>query len=243
MGYILDFLLVLIFVASVIDGTRRGFFKSLMSLITGVLALLLAFTLTPTMSAYVSDNFVLDGMTEGIESTFYSIARTEDEDGEEEYDLEVLSESNQFIDMMDEVGVSEKQIDEVLERDNVDAKAQISRFARMVAEPMAKAVSDIISFIIIFVVSLIVLKILTIVVGLIFKLPVLKSFDRILGVVFGVLSGLFLVFVFAMVAETLSGAIADASPSSFTTDIMEESLILGFVAEYNPLKALFSLFG
>ena len=74
MGIILDIILLIIAAVCVIYGAKKGFFKSVMSLVTSVLALLLAYTFTPPLSNTLYNNVVLSKVGGGIAKTFASIA-------------------------------------------------------------------------------------------------------------------------------------------------------------------------
>lgn len=241
MGYFLDVMLVAIVILCIVSGTKKGFFKSLMSLLAGIVALLLAFTLTPALSLYIRENMVMGPMTDGIEKTFLSIAEAEDENGEIAYSLEILFKDSQFVGMMEDVGVTEEMLGKILERDDINVKGQIKNFATLVAEPLAQAVSDTAAFIVSFAVSLVVLRLLTILAGVLFKLPVLKTFDKGLGAVFGVLTGVLFAFVFAACAEAVITSISNSSPHTFSENIIENSFLIGNIVKLNPFGALLSL--
>lgn len=242
MGYFIDILLIAIVIICIVSGAKKGFFKSLMSLVSGILALLLALTVTPIVSLYIRENLVMDGMTEGIEKTFLSIAETENEEGESEYSLETLFKDAQFVEMMADVGISEEMLSKIAERDDINVKGQIRNFAVRVADPMARIVSDTVAFILSFAVSLIALRLLTLLAGVIFKLPVLKSFDKGLGGVFGIFTGILFAFVFAVCLEAVIASVTSTSPQAVSEDLMESSFIIGNILRFKPFMALLNLF-
>lgn len=238
MGFILDLILIAIIVICVVYGAKKGFFKSLMSFLSGICALLIAFTFTPALSAHLNEQYVLEPIAGGIETTFLSIAENEDSSG---YDKDLLMDNSQFMSLMEGAGFSEKEVEKELYLSESGDGAVISYLAYTVAAPIAKTVSDILAFIILFVVSLILLKIITVVISVFLKLPVLKELDRTLGVVFGVLSAVFFAFVFSMMASHLASALSVAAPGTFTEDFIEGSLILELFAKYNPVSAISDL--
>ena len=238
MGFVLDLILIAIMVICIVYGAKKGFFKSLMSLLSGICALLIAFTFTPALSLHLNEQYIVEPIAEGIETTFLSIA--ENEDGSE-YDMDLLMKDSQFMGLMESAGYSEEEIERELYRSEATDSAVISYLAYTVAEPMAKTVSDIIAFIVLFTVALIILKILTVIISVFLKLPVLKELDRTLGIVFGIVSALFFAYVFAMMASHLVIALSTAAPGTFNTEIIDGSLILELFAKYNPISALSDL--
>ncbi|MBE6587294.1 MAG: CvpA family protein [Ruminococcaceae bacterium] len=236
MGYIFDIILVAIAVICIVCGAKLGFFKSLMNLVTGVLALIIAFTFTPMLSDYINDNYVIDSVSDSIETTLLSIA--ESEEGKDGYDIELLFKDSQVMSLMEGAGVSQDAVEEAFYSAEVNAKGYIAGLAYTVAAPIAKTVSDILAFIILFIVAYVILKIVTLIIGIFLKLPVLKNLDKGLGVVFGIISAIFFVLVISMMAGHLVEALAVVAPGNFNTDILDNSILLGLLAKYNPVSAL-----
>ncbi len=241
MGLILDIILLAIMVISIVYGAKKGFFKSLMSLISGILALLIAITFTPALSAYVNDNYVIEPLANGIETTFLSIAETDE--SASGYDKGLLLKDSQFLSLMENAGYTEEEIEESfsINMGETSDSARITALAYLVATPIAKTVSDIVAFIILFVVSFILLKLLTFIIGLFLKLPALKELDTVMGVVFGIISAIFFAFVFSMMASHLSDALKAAAPGTFTENLIESSFIVKLLAKYNPISAVSKL--
>ena len=117
----------------------------------------------------------------------------------------------------------------------------VERVAYTVAHPVSLALSDIMAFIVIFAVSLIVLKIIVWVVGLLFRLPVLRELDRTLGLVFGIVTALLSVTVFAVLTESVVDILSTLYPGSFSYNIIESSLVLELLAKYNVLTFINSI--
>lgn len=236
MGIVLDIVLVAIIAVSVIYGAKCGFFKSLMSLLSGVAALFLAYTFTPPLSNYIKDTFVVDNIAKSLSGTFLSVAKAgESSAGEAIYDLQRLLENSQFSEAAQRAGMS---AEELLEMNSENTAAAVESLAYQIAEPLSKAVSEIVSFIIIFVVAFVLLKLFTVVVGIFFKLPVLRTLDRSLGIIFGAVGALFFVWIFAMSADSLIAALSNVAPSSFGAEMIDNSLLVKFFANVNPIGAL-----
>ena len=238
MGFILDLILIAIMVICIVYGAKKGFFKSLMSLLSGICALLIAFTFTPSFSAHLNERYILEPIATGIETTFLSIAEKEDGSG---YDKDLLMKDSQFMSLMKDAGFTDEETEKELFENESSDNAVISYLAYTVASPISKTVSDILAFIVLFVVSLIILKLLTVVIGLFLKLPVLKNLDRSLGFVFGIAGAVFFAFVFSMMVSHLTNALSTVAPGTFTKDFVESSLILELFAKYNPISILSNL--
>ena len=241
MGFVLDIILVIIAVLCVVYGCKKGFFKTVMSLMSGVCALLCAYTFTPAFSAFLKEKFIIDKVAGSIEKTFASIAENGKDAAENVlYDLTKLLSSPQFKDTLEQCGADEGAVMSLIESADEGTHEVIESVAYEVAEPISSAFSDIAAFIIVFCLSFILICVAVRIVGLIFKLPVLKSFDKAFGFAFGAVSAVFFVWVFSLCADTLAGALEGIAPGSFSTEMIEKSFLVEFFAKYNPIGAILS---
>ena len=243
MGIILDIILLIIALVCIIYGAKKGFFKSVMALATNVLALLLAYTFTPALSQWFYDGFVLSNVGGGIAKTFASIAKTGSEmQSSDVYDLSLLLESQQFIHTAEQCGADMTSVEAVIGEGGSGFDA-VERVAYTVASPISMAVSEIMAFILIFVVALILLKVVVWAVGLVFKLPVLRDLDKALGLVFGIVTALLSVTVFAVLTESVVDILSTLYPGNFSYSIIESSFAFELLAKYNVLTAISAIIG
>lgn len=239
MGFVLDIILLAIGVGCVIYGCKKGFFKSFVSLASGVCAWFVAYTFTPSLAQFIKEKFVIDKVAGSITTTFASIAEAGKENGEKViYDLKLLLESAQFSDTVEQCGADEEAVRTLIETTSANTYEAVESVSYAVAEPVSSALSSIIAFIFIFVAALIAIRIVTWVVGLVFKLPVLRELDKIMGLVFGVISAVFFMWIFALCAGSLVNALSTVAPGNFSTEIIKSSFFVELFAKYNPLSLL-----
>jgi Colicin V production protein. len=98
--------------------------------------------------------------------------------------------------------------------------------------------ANIISFALIFAAAMLVLSIITWILDLIFKLPVLKAANTLLGLIFGVVCALVLAWLMGMVSIYLIGAMSSIYPELFNSTVVQNSVILKFISENNILTFL-----
>lgn len=244
MSLILDIILAAIAVICIIGGIRRGFFKLVMSFVSAIASLLLAYAFTPVLSGYINEKFILPGLASGIGSTLASIAEDGvNSVGEAVFNIPLLCDSSQFWTLADRYGADREALSSLTEQIGVGTRDAVDKVARAVAEPIALTLSDVIAFIIIFVVSLIAFGIIVKIIGSLFKLPVLKGIDKTLGLVFGIISALVFVWIFAMLSSAVLEVLSSAYPSTFSTDIIEDSYLLRFFAKYNVIGLITEAIG
>ncbi len=239
MGFVLDIILLAIGIGCVIYGWKCGFFKSVVSLLSGVCALLVSYTFTPALADFIEKKLVIDKIAGSITTTFASIAEAGMESGEAAvYDLSLLLDSAQFFDTVEQCGADEEAMRALVEATTANTYDAVESISFAVAQPVSAALSSIIAFICIFVAALIAIKIVTWLVGLLFKLPVLRELDKVMGIVFGVISAVFFVWIFALCADSLVNVLSTVAPGSFSTEIIESSFFVELFAKYNPLALL-----
>ena len=251
---VLDIIIIAITALLIIAGYRRGFFKSVMTLCTGVASVLVAYTFTPRLSLWLKENFILEKLAGGLSDTLESIAGT-GSDGV--YDMTKLIRDSQFGEIVSRYGADPDKIAGVVSDMGdgaVNATAAAAKtVARAVAEPglsdfkkrldlraepIASTVSDVVAFVALFIGAVLVLKLITWLLGFVFRLPVLRTMDRLMGLVFGVLSALLFVWVFAMLSDSALTALSAIAPGSFSPDILNDSHLLTFFAKYNVVSVI-----
>ena len=236
---VLDIIIIAITALLIIAGYRRGFFKSVMTLCTGVASVLVAYTFTPRLSLWLKENFILEKLAGGLSDTLESIAGT-GSDGV--YDMTKLIRDSQFGEIVSRYGADPDKIAGVVSDMGdgaVNATAAAAKtVARAVAEPIASTVSDVVAFVALFIGAVLVLKLVTWLLGFVFRLPVLRTMDRLMGLVFGVLSALLFVWVFAMLSDSALTALSAIAPGSFSPDILNDSHLLTFFAKYNVVSVI-----
>lgn len=240
---LLDVLVIAVMAGSVIYGYKNGFVKSLMSLVSGVVSVFVAYTFTPMLSAWLNAKYILGAISKGIAETFASAAKTTgDVAGEIVYDLTKMFENPQINTIIERFGADAGAIEGVAGEADIVGYDIIERLAVSVAKPVANTVSTVLAFLLIFIGAVIVLKIVTAIVAAVFKLPVLKSMDKGLGLVSGIICAVFLGWVLSLAIEVALSALVTVAPGVVTENTFNNTIIVKFFAE-NSFLDLFSKIG
>ena len=224
MGYVVDFIIVVIAVCVIINAWKKGFIQSVAGLVTGVVSFIAAYAFTPVLGDFIYKSFALDTLSAGIEKTIGSLSRTD----AGKFDL-----SSMFSEMPD-------ALKQIIERYSVDSdklgemcagvtegtEKTVEKLSEYIAAPIADTLSSAAAFIAIFVCSLIVLKLVVFVIDLIFKLPVLNSTNKTLGLLFGVCEALILAVLISSVSAAVITALGSVDPVTFGAQIVEDSYIM-----------------
>lgn len=236
MAYILDGVVILIFLLAVIIGYKRGFFQSAIQLVGCIAAVLVAFSLSAPLAAGIYDQFISDRMQKMMvgEITKNSSASV---DAKLDQILKDLPDSVTNMLSAFHLGTS-KEIANKLSASVSDTAAVLAeKIDNQIVRPVIVAVLRMLCGIVLFIVLMILLSILAKAIGRIFRLPVLRQMDGLLGAVFGAVQGVVLVFV----AVTIISLIADTSDSKakLTRAVVSHTVVVSTVENINPVSDLF----
>ncbi len=188
MGIIVDLIIIGILMLCIFLGYKRGLTGSLLKIVTFVLALIIAFILFKPVSNFIINNTQLDEKLESsIKSMFLEV---------EENDME----SNMPTVMID-------YINKVIENATNDAKTTVIETA---SRDVAISIINLGVAIAVYLIARIILVFVKGIAGLITKLPVIKQFDKLGGIIFGLLKSLVIIYVILAIISFVSPIITDS---------------------------------
>ena len=226
MSLVFDIIILAVCVTSIALGAKRGFIKSVMGVCTLIAALCLAYAFTPTVSGYIRNSQAIENISASIGETIKSLSYTE----EGGYDLEKMFTDmpDAFKQILDRYNVDDSQLSESIPPSSEAPESAVDSLACAIAEPVADAISSVSAFLLIFIASVAVLKLLTWLLDLLFQLPVLKTANTMLGLLVGVVIALFWAWILCPLSIVFIRAMASISPDLFNESVIEHSVILSF---------------
>ncbi len=239
MSLIIDFIIIAAAVAAIYLGIVRGFIKSVMHFVSLILALIAVVVFTGPVSEWVNERFVGERVSEITEDSLSGIVDA----GVEKLQLEkvfedrpdaLLNVTERFsVDIDDLVSYYSDFLTDLAE------SAAIDELAAKLADPTAAALSTVAAAIVIFIVALLALKLITFILDLIFRLPVLNKLNTFLGFLFGIGSALITAWIISNMATGLIFALESINGDIFNHSVIDGSVILRFF--YNNSLILFNL--
>ncbi len=194
MSIIIDLIIAGIIALCVIVGYAKGLTGALIKIVSFVLSLIIAFILYMPLSNYIINNTQIDNM---IENTIReSILKNDDQTKKEENMPTAITDY-----------INQK----VEDASNSVKENVINSTAKDVSQTIVRAGTWIMLFIIARI-ALIVLKFIT---ALIAKLPVIKQFDKLGGIIYGLLEGLVITYL----ALALISFITPMTKGNLSSDI------------------------
>jgi len=226
MNLIFDGVILTAVILSVVLGTKRGFIKSVMGVCTLIAALFVAYAFSPLLSDYIERQPIIRSVSESITETIKSLSA----DNQGTYDLQRLFDDmpDAFRQIIDRYDADEKVLSEAVQPAPGADASRIDVLSELIAGPVTRAVSGVLAFLGLFVATVIVLKILTWLLDLIFRLPVLKTANTMLGFLFGAVAAIMWAWVLSSLSVTLIGAMSSISPDLFSKSLIDNTVLLKF---------------
>ena len=206
MSIIVDLVILAIIILCIIIGYVRGLTGSLIKIVSFVLSIVIAFLLFIPISNLIINNTQID---ENLEQSIREMIVGND--NKEENMPEAITD----------------YIAQQIESASDSAKEAIAdSTAREVSLTIVKAGT----WIILFIVARILLIFLRFITSLIAKLPVIKQFDKLGGIIYGILEGLIIVYVLlaiiSFVSPMVNGSLSNAIEESFVGSMMYNNNLL-----------------
>ena len=189
MSIIIDLIIVLIMLLFIFLGYKRGLVKVAFKLCTFFIAIIVAFVFYKPVAKLVIANTNID---ETIETAITRKILPEGATETQEVDLS-------------------QDLPSIILKNSSDTVQSISKsFTNTIIETAC--------LLLIFIIVKIVLKFVTAIADLIAKLPILKQFNKLGGTLYGIIEGLFIVFlgfaIISLIAPMLDSSVLDAINSS-----------------------------
>ncbi len=205
MGIILDVIVVVIFAYIVYKSYKRGLISSVMGLAKGIVSFIAAYSFADRVGEFFCEKFMSGAVSGNINQAIMSLSKTE----EGVYNLSKL-----FSDMPDALsqiltryGADTELLGQYTANLTAGTEENVATVADIIARPVALSLSTIIAFILIFVLVFVLLSVVTIFLNAVFKMPVLKSANKILGMFFGIAEGAIIVILLSSIFVALQGSL------------------------------------
>lgn len=230
---VVDGIIIMIFVACILDGYRRGFVKMLLSVVAIIISATLASALAAPVAQWANEEYVSDITSEYIDSYFdgalENVSLSEDEfagdkfEGAEEIAEAIPEEITQLLEQYD------ISVEEILS--DISPEDTLEEVSEKIKENIEKAVVlpvlELAAFLVIYIICSIILSIIIGVVCTAFRLPVINGINKSLGAVLGVFKGLFVIAVVSVFAVFAAGffsgnELADAVSEAMLTNTISE---------------------
>ena len=216
MGIILDVVIISIMALSIFLGYRKGLVKIAVKLCAFLIAIIVSIVFYKPVSNIIINNTQLDEKIESAIIENGSIKIEEDETQNEEQEKEQTNES--FLENV------QGYVDETITETQ-------NELVRKAAKEISGRLINIIVIVGLFIITRLILILLVLISDVITNIPIIKQFNKIGGILYGIIRGLLLIYatlaiVFLVVSISGNSNILQTIESSVLTEFMYESNIL-----------------
>ena len=236
MWIILDVITVCLLLFFIISGTRKGLIASLGNIAVTLCAVIVTFYCTSYVASFFQSTVVYGTLTSRVEK---KVTDYIDDMADEEELMRLLDTSpREIVTLFDAFGVKTSDVadkcGELIEEGEKNVAASVCDY---IVTPAAKSLSKALAAFVLFFGTILIAKLAIFLVGLLFKLPVLKSVNHFGGFVFGIAAGFIVCCLFCTVCGIalpyLKGAGIALDPET-----ARSAVIYSFFAKINPLSFL-----
>lgn len=216
MNIAIDLIIVLIMAATIITAVKRGFIVSLFSLVSLIVAFVVALAFCEPLGEYFNDAFVYSYVEPHVADLI-------DSEGIEKIESDAVGA------MLDNLP---EEIHKAIDVLNIDVEKLIGdiviapeNIAEILAVKISGLVSKALAFIVLFLAALIILKVVCFVLNALSKLPVLKGINKTFGLLFGIAEAVALGMVIAKAALVICTLIGTAEGDTELLNTIDKTVI------------------
>ena len=209
MSYIIDLILVAVFLLIVIISAKKGFFLSLFELIRTLISFFFARLLSESLAPGMYTTFIEKGATNHLSASLGAVGTTD-------YVTQVEQALNSIPDslngIMQMLGIDKNELVNKVASADLGGDNLVETILHNLVEPIATAIVQFVMFVVLVIVIGIVLKIvIKLLDKIIKKLPKIKSFNTLFGAVFGAFRGAILIVIISMLFVSVASFINNES--------------------------------
>lgn len=201
--FIIDIILIVVFAGCIIDGRRKGFVKMILSIVATVIAIFIAKEYAEPVAKWINETFVHERIVD-------SIARAISDSVGSGAAAIANALPDYIVRAAEAIGLTAQGITADL-GSNVTAVQAAEQVCSAVEGAFIIPAIQLVSFFIIFAIASAVLNFAASLINGIFKLPLIKSVNKLLGALLGGVKGIIAVLIIGLVFYLIS-AIAPETP-------------------------------
>ncbi|MBQ8253873.1 MAG: CvpA family protein [Clostridia bacterium] len=230
MSLLIDVIVIAAFAGCLIRGIKKGFIKSIIGIVIVIAAIFGSVQFSPSLAKSMNEKF--------IHKSVVSIAK--DAIPRVEVDTLINDMPPAFKKVLDRFDTKPEDITALFE--NVEQSETENKKRDMIAEkmgaPLAKGISSALAFLIVFVIIYVGLFVVSLIVCEIFKVPVLKTTDKLLGALLGGASGLFLSWGISIAICALLPHLSVLYENVVPDTVIDNSIVVKFLGNFDPFSII-----
>ena len=230
MGILLDIGFVIIILLCVVFGYKKGFFKSIAGFIGAVIAMFLAWVLAGLIANALYQGIFREKLIDHISAVLSNDALA----SFPEKAAQVVVNLPGFLsNTLNNQGITSSQIEQSLQAAGNNAAPATADLISPAVIWLLQLLLTVILFFILVILVRLVIKLI----GNVFRLPVLRQVDGIMGGLFGIFKGVVYIFLVCILLQLLMPVIGNSSEPM--KQVLDNSFIYQFIFYNNPITSWF----
>ena len=231
MNILLDLIVVLVFFFSIFFGYKKGFIKGLMGLVSGILALVIAFLLNGPVAGFIDSTFVYPATHAFVEEKI--VSSVPDGTQDDQLLLALKDAPEELKEFFQQVGFDMDKLSP-----SEDGTSLIQHISQSIAQPVSHLISSVIAFIVLYLVALILLKIVTVMLDGLFRLPILRIPNKLLGALMGLITGVVTCLVLCSVIQLALPYLVQSENPLFANVTADKTLVFRWFCNVDVFREL-----
>ncbi len=227
MEFAVDIILLLVFASMLITGIVKGFVKSVLGMIAMAAAFFLAYQFSAVLAPVIYERFLSERVFDLISKNLVDASGATA--AAKQASAVITSIPEFVINIAASLGIDTNGITEKINGLDNKSTTIARELTDTVASPIITAVTHAILFALLLALIYILLMIIVRLIDKFFKLPFLKTANRLLGGVLGAVKGVILVFLLCVLFEIIAGI----GKESVVAQAVDSSKIVSFINENN----------
>lgn len=235
MNYILDLAIVIIFAITIAVYYKRGFVKSVLGFGKVILAVIFSSVFGRALGGVLAEKFFNAKMTEIIHSNLTGLYDA----GTEAFDLSALAEKLPASLRLaaERAGVDMDSLLSGYSGETAASGEKLYELSEKIALPIAGFIAAVLGFIIVFIVAYLLLMLAALIIEAIAELPIIRGFNRLLGLLLGVACAIIFVFLFVF-AVNFTFLLVDAGGERGLLESIDKTVLFKF---FSQMKFFFTV--
>ncbi|MDF2566913.1 MAG: hypothetical protein K0R90_369 [Oscillospiraceae bacterium] len=234
---LIDILVIIVSCGIVYAAYKKGFIRTIISLVGCLVAILLASALSKPVAEFVFDNYIQSSITQSISKNLNS-SLSENNTSEQAAKAAdaVFSGLPDFAEnyIIANVGSKQEIIDQIKESKNDGIQSAANSVVRTVIRPLAVMAIKSISFIIIYALLMIAVSFIDRLFKGIKYVPIVGTMNAIMGGVIGIFQAVVFIYIIAILIKFIIGITGNQN-GIINESVVESSYIFNIFYKYNPL--------
>ena len=229
MSWILDALIIVIFLGTVIKYTRQGFVRSILDFGRTLFSAIAAWFLGPKLATVIAERVIGNRI---IQKT-YNFLASSFEGATDTFNLELLFDRapDGFIQLVERFGGNLAELDAKYGHMTEATREDLVDLSHSIAQPITNIIASLCGYLLVFLAVSLCFVLLSGLLSKVFELPLLKQFNRVLGFLLGLVFGALNTVIVTFIATYLLPFIAAITAAFVAEDLIAGTKIFQIIAQ------------